>query len=70
MEQFITVSIAEVHDMRENHTVFTFGIFRRGETTLLQRMLGNYAAQSVGVLVNEFGQLGIDGRLIESAVSA
>ena len=42
------------------------GFLGAGKTTLLQRMLDHYANKRVGVLVNEFGQLGIDGRLIES----
>ena len=42
------------------------GFLGAGKTTLLRRMLEHYAQLRVGVLVNEFGQLGIDGRLIES----
>jgi G3E family GTPase len=52
--------------MQEITLYLLSGFLGAGKTTLLQRMLSNYAQRRVGVLVNEFGQLGIDGRLIES----
>ena len=46
-----------------------------GKTTLISRLIehksqSKYSAERWAVLVNEFGSLGIDGSLIESAVSA
>lgn len=52
--------------MQEITLYLLSGFLGAGKTTLLQRMLEHYADRRVGVLVNEFGQLGIDGRLIES----
>lgn len=41
------------------------GFLGSGKTTLLRRLLDQSSSKRVGVLVNEFGQIGIDGRLIE-----
>lgn len=41
------------------------GFLGSGKTTLLRRLLRQSEGMRVGVLVNEFGQIGIDGRLIE-----
>ncbi len=42
------------------------GFLGAGKTTLLKRMLDQFAHLRIGVLVNEFGQVGVDGKLIES----
>ncbi len=41
------------------------GFLGSGKTTFLQNMLKNLVGRKVGVLINEFGSIGIDGRLIE-----
>ena len=41
------------------------GFLGSGKTTFLQKMLENFEDKKVGVLINEFGSIGIDGRLIE-----
>lgn len=41
------------------------GFLGSGKTTLLQNVLPAFEKQKVGVLVNEFGELGIDGKIIE-----
>jgi len=41
------------------------GFLGAGKTTLLKRMLNHLSDYKLGVLVNEFGKVGIDGRLIE-----
>ena len=42
------------------------GFLGAGKTTLLKRMIEQFAHLRIGVLVNEFGQVGVDGKLIES----
>lgn len=44
-------------------TVVT-GFLGTGKTTLVNRVLGHAGAASIGVIVNEFGEVGIDGGLI------
>lgn len=41
------------------------GFLGSGKTTFLQKMLNNFEGKKVGVIVNEFGSIGIDGILIE-----
>jgi G3E family GTPase len=41
------------------------GFLGSGKTTFLQRLLNNLEGKRIGVLVNEFGSVGIDGRIIE-----
>jgi len=41
------------------------GFLGAGKTTLLQRLLSEFKNEKIGVIVNEFGQAGIDGVLIE-----
>jgi len=41
------------------------GFLGSGKTTLLQKMLNNFEGNKVGVIVNEFGSIGIDGKLIQ-----
>lgn len=43
------------------------GFLGAGKTTLLSRLLTGEMDGKVGVLVNEFGDIGIDGRLIHHA---
>jgi G3E family GTPase len=41
------------------------GFLGSGKTTLLKNFLKNYSEIKVGVIVNEFGKIGIDGKLVE-----
>lgn len=41
------------------------GFLGAGKTTLLQKLLLEFKNEKIGVIVNEFGQAGIDGTLIE-----
>lgn len=41
------------------------GFLGAGKTTFLQRLLEDFQGKRVGVIVNEFGSVGIDGALIE-----
>ena len=52
-------------DARIPVTVLT-GYLGAGKTTLLNRLLADLAGQSYAVIVNEFGDIGIDGDLIET----
>jgi G3E family GTPase len=42
------------------------GFLGSGKTTLLNRVLTAHASEPIGVIVNEFGAVGIDGRLVVS----
>lgn len=42
------------------------GFLGAGKTTLLQRLLYNMEGKKIGVLVNEFGGFGIDGKVLDS----
>ncbi len=46
-------------------TVLT-GFLGAGKTTLLNRILGEQGSERIAVVVNEFGEVGIDGRLVTS----
>lgn len=46
-------------------TVIT-GYLGAGKTTLVNRLLAVHAAEAIGIVVNEFGEVGIDGGLIEA----
>jgi G3E family GTPase len=52
-----------VTDLRIPATVIT-GFLGAGKTTLLNRLLRNQAGRKIAVIVNEFGEVGIDGQLI------
>ncbi|PKM85775.1 MAG: GTP-binding protein [Firmicutes bacterium HGW-Firmicutes-11] len=41
------------------------GFLGTGKTTLLQELLNEYKNQRIGIIVNEFGEIGIDGALVE-----
>ncbi len=41
------------------------GFLGSGKTTLLQRMLQTFSDKKIGVLINEFGSIGVDGSLID-----
>lgn len=43
------------------------GILGAGKTTLLNSILKNSAEMKLGVVVNEFGQIDVDGKLVEMA---
>lgn len=52
--------------MKEKIDVYLIsGFLGSGKTTFLQKMLDNYSGIKVGVIVNEFGSIGIDGTLLE-----
>ena len=40
------------------------GFLGAGKTTLVNRLLAQHAGSTIGVIVNEFGEVGIDGELI------
>ena len=42
------------------------GFLGSGKTTLLRHMLDNAQGRRIAVIVNEFGELGIDGELLRS----
>jgi len=44
------------------------GFLGSGKTTLLNRLLRDPAMQGAAVIVNEFGEIGLDHLLIESAI--
>jgi G3E family GTPase len=50
--------------MQTIRTTVLTGFLGAGKTTLLNRILTNPAAGRVAVIVNEFGEVGIDGQLI------
>ena len=41
------------------------GFLGSGKTTLMQRLLDSYSEQKIGVIINEFGSINIDARLVE-----
>ncbi|MEM7515931.1 MAG: GTP-binding protein, partial [Planctomycetota bacterium] len=43
------------------------GFLGAGKTTLLNRLLSDPTAEPTAVIVNEFGEAGIDGGLIQGA---
>jgi len=57
--------VAEPADIRIPVTVVT-GFLGAGKTTLLNRLLSDLSGRQLAVIVNEFGDIGIDGDLIES----
>jgi Putative GTPases (G3E family) len=44
-------------------TVIT-GFLGAGKTTLVNHLLAQHTGANIGVIVNEFGEVGIDGELI------
>lgn len=58
-------SQAESADTRIPVTVVT-GFLGAGKTTLINRILADLTATNVAIIVNEFGDIGIDGELINS----
>lgn len=45
--------------------VLLTGFLGTGKTTLLKQLLMEFKDEKIGVIVNEFGQIGIDGALVE-----
>ena len=45
-------------------TILLTGFLGAGKTTLLNRLIAHYGSRRLAVLVNEFGQAGIDGQLL------
>ena len=41
------------------------GFLGSGKTTLLRHMLDNAQGRRIAVIVNEFGELGIDGEILK-----
>ena len=46
-------------------TIIT-GFLGAGKTTLLRHVLQNAGRKKIAVIVNEFGELGIDGEILKS----
>lgn len=46
------------------NVILITGFLGSGKTTCLQNILNAYNNESIGVIVNEFGEEGIDGKLI------
>ncbi|PKM48674.1 MAG: GTP-binding protein, partial [Firmicutes bacterium HGW-Firmicutes-6] len=42
------------------------GFLGAGKTTMLKKLLIEYEGRKIGVLMNEFGETGIDGQLIKN----
>ncbi len=42
------------------------GFLGAGKTTFLKKLLNEYEGRKIGVLMNEFGEIGIDGQLIKN----
>lgn len=45
--------------------VLLSGFLGAGKTTLMQRLLDTFQNQKIGVIINEFGEINIDARLVE-----
>lgn len=56
----------EPHDARIPVTLLT-GFLRSGKTTLLNHLIRDPAAGRIAVVMNEFGDVGLDHDLIEEA---
>jgi len=46
------------------------GFLGSGKTTLLRHMLDNAQGRRIAVIVNEFGELGIDGEILKQCTMA
>ncbi len=47
--------------------VIITGFLGAGKTTLLNKLVSSYSAQNIGLLVNDFGQVPVDGSLIQDS---
>lgn len=56
---------AEKEEKRDIDLYLISGFLGSGKTTLLKKMLSGMGDKKIGVLVNEFGGVGIDGTLVE-----
>ena len=45
--------------------VLLSGFLGAGKTTLMQRLLDTYKDNKIGVIINEFGEINIDAKLVE-----
>jgi G3E family GTPase len=50
--------------MRELKTTILTGFLGAGKTTLLNHLLSHSKAERIAVIVNEYGEIGIDGKLV------
>lgn len=63
----MTDSTNRSHEMKTPIDLYIVGGFLgAGKTTLMLRLLDYFADKKVGVIVNEFGSIGIDGRALET----
>lgn len=48
--------------------ILVTGFLGAGKTTLLNRLISHYSSKKLGVIINDFGQLAVDGLLINETV--
>lgn len=53
--------------MKKKRIIILCGFLGSGKTTLLSHLLNQYANHKVGVLLNDFGEIPVDGTLIRNA---
>ncbi len=53
--------------MKKKKIIILCGFLGSGKTTLLRHLLNQYAHYKVGVLLNDFGEIPVDGTLIRNA---